>query len=213
VGGDGAKGVVIVRYEIARILPVEFLYFKAEYNAMTRSGDLTWSTAQEWENDRFEVERSVNNVKDWETIGQLQGAGYADSPVAYDFQDRKLPLAGGNIFYRLKQVDFNGTATYSDTKAIKVEAVAGTTFWRVYPNPTNGQPFHIERMNKLLVGDEKIMLRAIAPTGQFQVFQVEDIPGMGEQVTEWFKTQAAGIYTLEIAWGEKREYHKVILNR
>lgn len=213
IGGNGAKGVVFVRYEIARILPVEFLYFKAEYNSMTRSGDLNWSTAQEWENDRFEIERSVNTVKDWETIGQLQGAGYSDSPVAYDFQDRKLPLSGGNIFYRLKQVDFNGKATYSDTKAIKVEAAAGTTFWRVYPNPTNGQPFHIERLNNLSVGDEKVTLRAIAPTGQFQVFEVNNIPGMGAQVTEWFKTQAAGIYTLEITWGEKREYHKVILNR
>jgi hypothetical protein len=196
-----------------RILPVEFLYFKADFNSMTRSGDLSWSTAREWENDRIEIERSINTVKDWETIGQVQGVGYSDSPVAYEFQDRKLPLSGGNIFYRLKQVDFNGKATYSITKAIKVEAVAGTTFWRVYPNPTNGQPFHIERLNNLSVGEEKITLRAIAPTGQFQVFEVNNIPGMGEQVTEWFKTQAAGIYTLEITWGEMREYHKVILKR
>jgi hypothetical protein len=125
----------------------------------------------------------------------------------------KLPLAGGTIFYRLKQLNFAGDSTFSDTKAIKVEALPGTTFWRVYPNPTSGTPFNIEWMNKMSFGDEKITLRAIAPTGQFQVFQVEDIPGMGALISDWFKTQAAGIYTLEIAWGDKREYHKVILKR
>ena len=212
-GSPGFQGVVYIRYPNFRILPVDYLYFNAVYNSMTRSGDLTWATAKEWENDRFEIERSVNTVKDWETIGEIQGAGFSDKPINYAYQDLKLPLAGGNIFYRLKQLNFAGDSTFSDTKAIKVEALPGTSFWRVYPNPTSGTPFNIEWMNKMSFEDEKITLRAIAPTGQFQVFQVEDIPGMGSLISEWFKTKAAGIYTIEIAWGEKREYHKVILKR
>jgi hypothetical protein len=212
-GGNGASGVVYIRYPNFRILPVEYLYFEAEYNTSLRSGDLSWATAKEWENDRFEIERSVDNVRDWEKIGEVAGAGYSDGLVEYFYQDRKLPLAGGDIFYRLKQVDFDGDSTYSDTKAIQVEPMPGTTYWRVYPNPTSGDPFQIELLNPEGYQDEEITLRVIAPTGIFKVIEVEDIRTMGAQVSDWFHTQAAGVYTLEIAWGSNREYHKVILRR
>ncbi|MDG1278122.1 MAG: hypothetical protein P8O16_12640 [Algoriphagus sp.] len=212
-GGNGAKGVVIVRYEIARILPVEYLYFNAKYNSFLRSGDLTWATAKEWENDRFEVERSVNNVTAWEKIGVIDGAGYSDGPIDYDYQDLKLPVAGGNIFYRLKQVDFDGEFSFSDTKSIKVEALPGTTQWRIFPNPTTGYPFNIEILDPSAYRDEPVTLRAISPTGQYEFIQVDDIREMGAQVSNYFEQKASGVYTIEIAWGAKREYHKVILKR
>uniref|UniRef100_UPI003FA3AF29 glycine-rich domain-containing protein n=1 Tax=Algoriphagus sp. PAP.12 TaxID=2996678 RepID=UPI003FA3AF29 len=212
-GGPGASGVVFIRYPNYRILSVEYLYFEAEYNNALRSGDLTWATAKEWENDRFEIERSVNNVTDWEKIGEVAGAGYSDGPVEYFYQDLKLPLAGGDIFYRLKQVDFDGDSTYSDTKAIQVDPMSGTTHWRVYPNPTTGDSFSIEILDPSAYRDEAITLRVIAPTGQFEIFLVDDIRSMGTQVSDWFRKQAAGVYTIEIAWGDKREYHKVILRR
>ena len=212
-GGAGFPGVIYIRYPNYRILPVEYLYFKAEYNANLRSGDLTWATSREWENDRFEIERSVNNVKEWEKIGEVAGAGSSDSTVEYFYRDSELPLAGGDIFYRLKQVDFDGDFTYSDIKAIRLEAMEGISHWRVYPNPTTGYPFEIELLDNGAYRDEQVTLRVIAATGQFETFQVKDIHMMGSMVSEWFRTKAAGIYTLEITWGENIEYHKVILKR
>jgi hypothetical protein len=212
-GGNGAKGVVIVRYEIARILPVEFLYFNAKYNSVIRSGDLTWATAKEWENDRFEIERSVNNAQQWEAIGEIAGAGYADAEVKYDYSDIKLPAAGGNIFYRLKQYDFNGEFTYSDTKAIKVESLPGTSRWSVFPNPTTGDSFNIEILDLSVYRDEAITLRVIAMTGQFDIIEVIEMKNMGAKVSDLFESKTPGVYTIEIAWGANREYHKVILRR
>lgn len=212
-GSAGFQGVIYIRYPNFRILPVEYLYFNAKYNPSFRSGDLTWATAKEWENDRFEIERSVNDVKSWETIDEVTGAGYSDAPVEYAYQDMKLPLAGGNIFYRLKQFDFDGDFIYSDTKAIKVEALPGTTRWRVFPNPTSGDPFNIQILDPSAYRDEAIILRVIATTGQFEIIEVTEMKNMGAQVSDIFEFKAAGVYTIEISWGINREYHKVILRR
>jgi len=212
-GGDGAPGIIYIRYPNFRILPVEYLYFNAKYNSILRSGDLTWATAKEWENDHFEIERSVNNVKEWETIGEIAGAGYSQKEVKYDYTDLKLPVAGGNIFYRLKQYDFDGDFIYSDTKSIKVERLAGVTHWKVFPNPTTGDPFNIEILGLSAYHDEPISLRIISASGQYETIQVSELKKMGAQVSDWFTTKAAGIYIIEISWNDQLEHHKVILRR
>jgi hypothetical protein len=212
-GATGSQGVVYIRYPNFRILPLEFLYFNVKYNLMVRSGDLTWATAKEWENDRFEIERSVNNWKEWKAISEVDGTGYSDVEVKYDYSDMKLPVAGGMIFYRLKQYDFNGEYTYSDTKAIKVEPLPGTTRWRVFPNPTSGRPFNIEILDPSAYNDEEITIRVIATTGQFDMIKVQKIRNIGAQVSDIIEFKAAGVYTIEISWGANREYHKVILKK
>jgi hypothetical protein len=212
-GSPGFPGVIYIRYPNYRILPVEYLNFDAKYNPTFRSGDLTWTTAKEWENDRFDIERSVNTVKDWVTIGHVKGAGYSDTPLDYAYQDFNLPLAGGTIFYRLKQHSYNGDSSYSDTKAIRVEAMRGTSYWRVYPNPTTGNPINLELINGGIYNDEVVTVRIIAATGQYDV--VESVAGssLNTLVSERLRNKAAGLYTLEINWGIYREYHKVILRR
>lgn len=200
-------------YGGCRILPVEYLYFNASYNSSIRTGELTWATAKEWENDRFEIERSVNDVKSWETVGQVPGAGYSDQPVEYEYQDMKLPLAGGNIFYRLKQFDFDGEFSYSETKAIRVEPMSGTASWRVYPNPTTGDPINLEMLDTGAYQDEKITVRIVSVTGQYDVIEGTSPSQLSAQLSDILRSKKAGIYTLEISWGMQREYHKVILRR
>jgi hypothetical protein len=212
-GGKGAKGVVLVRYEIARILPIEYLYFNSNYNSQARTGELSWATSKEWENSHFEIERSVNNVKEWEAIGEVAGAGFSDSEVKYNYSDIKLPVGGGNVFYRLKQYDFNGEFTYSNTTSIKIEPLPGTSKWKVFPNPTTGGSFNIEILDPSTYRDESLTLRVIAPTGQFELFQKDQMQEMSTQVSNYFEGKASGVYTIEIAWGTNREYHKVILRR
>jgi hypothetical protein len=122
-------------------------------------------------------------------------------------------LAGGNIFYRLKQYDLDGDSTFSETRAIQVEPLSGIARWRVFPNPTSGTPFHIEVLDPSTYNDEPITLRAIAPTGQYEFIEVEEIKNMGSQVSQYFENKAAGVYIIEISWGDNIEFHKVILRR
>jgi len=99
-------------------LPVELISFTA-----SRNGDavaLNWSTASEINNSYFEPERSVNNTE-FEDIGRVEGHGNSASIQNYNFTDLNSPE--GTLVYRLKQVDFNGNATYS--YAIEVKPLSG----------------------------------------------------------------------------------------
>ena len=211
-GGDGGDGVVIVTINF-RVLPVEFLYFRSDFNSTLRSGKLTWSTSKEWENSHFEVQRSVNDVKSWEKIAEVEGVGYSDQPVEYTYQDLKLPLSGGNIFYRLKQVDQTGKFIFSDTQAIQVKQIKGSASWRVYPNPTSGESINLEMLGTASVSDEKLRVRLISPTGQIDIIETTRSIQLNSELSEILKRKIGGIYTLEVNWGENREYHKLILAR
>lgn len=211
-GVVGFSGVVILNI-VYQILPVEISKFDVEYHPNLRSSNVSWETAKEWGNSHFEIERAVNSVKNWETIARVEGNGFSDAPVEYEYQDLKLPVAGGNIFYRLKQVDFNGDYTYSETRGIQVEPIAGSTQWSVFPNPTTGYPFNIALLDPSAYRDEQLTLRVISPIGQYEFIQVNEIQGMGTQVSSYFEGKSSGVYTLEISWGIHREYHKVILRK
>ena len=212
-GGNGSEGRVFVSYPIFRILPVEYLYFNAKYQNSSRTGELSWATAMEWENDRFEIERSVNNVNSWEKIGEVPGSGYTDGPIEYQYQDIKLPSSGGNIFYRLKQIDFNENFSFSDTKAIKIDPAPGTTSWNVYPNPTSGKVLNLEMKDLSSYGDRPITVRIIASNGTYGIIQVTELSSLSQMTAAYFEQKSAGVYTLEITWGDQKEYHKVILRR
>ncbi len=212
-GSDGFQGVVYIRYPNFRILPIEYLYFNAKYNSTLRTGDLAWATAKEWENDSFVIERSVNNVNDWVAIGQVNGEGYADRPTEYTYQDIKLPLAGGNIYYRLKQLDFDGDSSYSVTKSIQIDPLPGHSYWRVFPNPTTGDAIVLELLNNEVYQDEEVTIRIISPTGHFDTGTSKAGITLNTLVSQQLKTKAPGLYTLEISWGDFKEYHKVILRR
>lgn len=92
------------------VLPVELLDLRAEQvGAGIR---VEWVTATEQHNAFFEILRSTDAER-WSVIGQLSGAGNSLSVQHYDWLDRS-PLPGMN-YYRLRQVDADGSSTYSHT--------------------------------------------------------------------------------------------------
>ncbi|WP_338226613.1 hypothetical protein [Algoriphagus taiwanensis] len=200
-------------YGGCRILPVEFLSFSATYQLSSRSSILNWATAKEWENSHFEIERAIHSIRSWEKIGTINGQGYSDSPVSYSFEDSRLPASGGTIFYRLKQIDFDGDVTYSDTKAIRVEPLPSSTSWKVYPNPSTGDHINLEMLDMGVYKDELIQVRVISSTSQFDLIQGENPRDLSSQLADILRNKPPGVYTLEISWGANREYHKVILKR
>ncbi|TXF87606.1 T9SS type A sorting domain-containing protein [Neolewinella aurantiaca] len=79
---------------------------------------LNWQTANESNNLGFEVERADVDLE-WRTIDFVEGAGTRSVATDYSFVDR-TPFIGNN-YYRLKQVDFDGTATYSEVITVNSE--------------------------------------------------------------------------------------------
>ncbi len=112
------------------LVPVEFLSFNA------KKGDgmvnLSWVTATEINNDYFEVQRSVDGGN-FRTIGRVDGKGTTFSTSSYVFDD-KAPVEIN--YYRLRQVDFDGTVDYSDIRFVEFDSESGEVVkYDVYPNP------------------------------------------------------------------------------
>jgi hypothetical protein len=114
-------------------LPVELISFEGE---ATKSGVLLeWATAMEKNNDRFEVERSADGAS-FTKIAEVKGNGTTSVKRTYSLRDAKANR--GTHYYRLKQVDFDGSSEYS--KMIVVEnSTAAAAAILVAPNPANGQ--------------------------------------------------------------------------
>lgn len=94
-------------------LPVELVHFHAEPE--DHVVHLRWMTATELDNDRFVVERSAGG-SDHADILEIPGAGTSLSPIDYHLiDDRPLP---GTSYYRLRQIDFDGTSQWSPVVAV-----------------------------------------------------------------------------------------------
>ncbi|MCH7402302.1 glycine-rich domain-containing protein [Belliella kenyensis] len=209
-GGGGANGIVIIRQSF-RILPVEFLEVTASYIQNDRAAIISWATAKEWENSHFEVERSINNVANFEKIAEVEGVGYADDRSDYKFVDKNLPLLGATIYYRLKQVDFSGSYAYSKTVAVRIADVAnpkGT--WRAYPNPTVGESLKISLINGHQYHDEPLSFRLVHPTYMSPTFSAKSEQEMNDQLALLLPNVPKGVFVVEVLWGQNVEHLKVL---
>ena len=119
-------------------LPVELLSFTARL--ITRGVELKWKTANEFNNDYFEIEKSRDGRK-FTAIGQVDGHGTTNDPQQYIYIDEKLAV--GKTYYRLKQVDFDGNVVYSDVAMVQYESEDAPRL-NLYPNPTLGNSIKIE---------------------------------------------------------------------
>lgn len=200
-------------YGACRILPVEFASFQAELISSQRIGSLSWSTAKEWENSHFEIERAVNDVKNWKKIAEVKGLGYSDSVVEYNFSDNDIPVIGGNIFYRIKQIDFSGNASFSNTRAIRIEGIPGKDSWITYPNPSmHGSKVKIEMRQSANYRDEPIYIHFSDIRGISSTSSVSR-PGEVETLVNTYLSQKnPGIYVLRITWGDQSYQLKLIRN-
>lgn len=111
-------------------LPVELISFTGR---ATEAGNLLqWITATEENNEGFQVQRSSDG-RDFQTIGWVAGAGTTLATQQYEYRDDQ-PLTGLN-YYRLQQVDYDGTTDYSEV--ITVVRASKTNGIVAYPNPVS----------------------------------------------------------------------------
>ncbi|MFN0033079.1 MAG: SBBP repeat-containing protein [Flavobacteriales bacterium] len=126
-GGSGFQDAFLTKLQDL-ILPVEFAAFEA---SVTNDNYVIceWTTASETNNDFFEVERSTDNLN-FEKIGTIAGAGTTLTEASYQFEDKSF--SSGWLYYRIRQVDYNGESTLSTTEAV-LKGLNGELM--VFPNP------------------------------------------------------------------------------
>jgi hypothetical protein len=104
------------------VLPVTFTAF---YTALSGSNVLLhWSTEQEINNHRFEIERSINGQK-WNRIAEVRGAGTSNIQNKYTYVDNSF--VGEVVYYRIRQVDVTGHSKYSAVRIVRINGTMAVT--------------------------------------------------------------------------------------
>jgi Secretion system C-terminal sorting domain len=133
------SNLTITRFFPMPVLAVELIDFQGQ--SAKQGVDLTWTTTSEKNNNYFDVERSADG-KTFEKIGQVKGSGTKTTKSSYAFRDES-PLLGSSItYYRLRQVDFDGTSTTSNV--ISIQQKSNEKGLKVYPNPSLDNQISIE---------------------------------------------------------------------
>lgn len=113
-------------------LPVELNYFTA-HKTENKEVQIHWETLSEINNESFTIERSKNSAK-WEDIAVIPGAGNSIDKLFYKFTD-ETPLELTS-YYRLKQLDYDGSITYSNIVKVTFDSNSEIILW---PNPVSDQ--------------------------------------------------------------------------
>lgn len=129
VSGVSAQYVSLYDYST---IPVELTSFSA--SVAGSNVELNWVTATEVNNQGFEIERSEDNVI-FNNIGFVPGFGTTTEPKSYSYTDQSVN--GGTYYYRLKQIDFDGSFTYSGVVEAEVSLPTIFALEQNYPNPFN----------------------------------------------------------------------------
>lgn len=174
-------------------LPIELLSFDAQ--VIQKFVQLDWRTSSETNNDYFEIQRSPfgNN---WTTLERIKGQGTTSSESIYKHYD-KTPLEG-TAYYRLKQVDLDGTFSYSQTRTI-VFSSKEEELISIFPNPAKGQ------VNVLIhtASASTIKINLIDLQGQ-TVQALDHVLSRGaNQLTLPLDGLAAGLYFISIQQNNK----------
>jgi photosystem II stability/assembly factor-like uncharacterized protein len=121
-------------------VPVELSSFAASSSKNTVY--LAWSTASELNNYGFEIERKddktdLPDVKaGWRTIGFREGKGTSTEQQNYSYTDDLFGVNAHKLYYRLKQIDYDGQFEYSNVLEVEVTPLT-FALYQNYPNPFN----------------------------------------------------------------------------
>jgi photosystem II stability/assembly factor-like uncharacterized protein len=166
---------LILNYTDTTIVPVEFLNFNGEVNEF--KVHLSWQTVTEKNNNGFEIHRSKNKI-DWEIICFISGKGTTTERQSYFFED--IDIESRSYYYRLKQIDYNGSFKFSDIIEIKIP-LDNFALLQNYPNPAN----------------PTTLIKYIVPIESFIELYIYDIKG--ERILNLlYEKKQPVIYTQEI---------------
>ncbi|MBK7789513.1 MAG: T9SS type A sorting domain-containing protein [Saprospiraceae bacterium] len=182
-------------------LPVKLTGFK------TRSLDcegihLSWATESEVNSKGFNVERSLDG-REFEKVAFIESNSNSTSRKDYSFEDVSIK-SNGTYYYRLVELDLDGTFKISETISHEFNCFDVTDF-SIYPNPTsdklnvnfNGVKGQVIQMD-LLDAQGKLVRKVSFDTTNPQELSVKDI--------------APGFYSLQFNYGDQvinRKFIKV----
>lgn len=177
--------------------PVEYTYFRGERNLGAVA--LQWETSQEINHAYFTVERaSLDEPGRWEAVGQVVQGEFSSQGTTYSFQDQ-LPAShqqAQHLYYRLRQVDLDGSSRLSSTLVMTLPTEAKLSL-TAYPNPA---PENISiRLSQPIAAAGMIKLYDF--TGKQCLQQV--LPPATDEYPLSLSGLPAGTYLLQVIFGQQ----------
>lgn|GEM_PF-3017262 len=161
---------------------------------------LKWTTAREWNNRGFAVQRSVDGVH-FEKIGFVDATtSNSTEQTSYHFEDKVTGITSSRLYYRLQQIDIDGDFAYS--RILTVVKGSKELQAQLYPNPFTATEL---RMMVNTPAAEMVTIRVVDPTGrlvQTEKLQVEK--GSSNIGLLSMSQLTSGLYYAEIWVGHKR---------
>ena len=191
-------------------VPVELTFFKA--SVKDNFVLLDWNTASAIINLGFEVERSINE-KDFQKIGFVRGHGTISVSKSYQFNDKTVEQ--GKYYYRLKQLNLDGSFEYSSIVEVFVNLPDRFSLRQNYPNPFNPST----EICYSLPGAIDVDLSICDIMGRHIVTLVREKQTAGYKTVKWNgkdknnMNAASGIYFYNLRAGEFSVSRKMLLVR
>jgi hypothetical protein len=191
----------------------------ASFTAIPGTGSVVhvaWKTLSEINNYGFEVQRSAAILNGFVTLsgGFVKGHGTTTTPQAYAFDDSSAPT--GTWYYRLKQIDIDGTVHYFDPVRVDIVtgAVAGGSappefaLLQNHPNPFN--PSTTIRFD--LAADRDVSLKVYNALGQVVAELIRGHRHAGRYSIAWDASgYASGVYFYRLEAGSFVQTRKLIV--
>lgn len=167
--GTSVKGT-FTNYSLT---PVELKSFNAIIN--NDEVTLNWITSTETNNKGFEIQRKKGN--EFNTITYLDGNGTTTESQSYSYLDKNL--SAGKYIYRLKQIDFDGSYSYSKNLEVDLITLNQFNLNQNYPNPFN----------------PSTIIKYEIPSNSFVTLKIYDV--LGKEVAKLVnQNENAGLYSI-----------------
>lgn len=180
------------------VLPIALIYFKAKCEDLVTV--FTWATATELNNDYFTIEKNIQDDLGWIEVKEIQGAGNSSELLYYTYS---VTLNNEmSQYYRLKQTDFNGDFSYSETLSI-LPCKSFSNHLLIFPNPSDG----CFKISTGLEGDHMAQIVIFNSLGN----RVVSMPYRNELID--ISNQPNGIYFIQLTQSGESYFEKVVLNQ
>jgi hypothetical protein len=189
--------------ELSGIIPVELASFTAHLS--DSKVYLEWSTSSEINNHAFEVQRKAGN-ENWTNIGLVYGMGTTAEAHSYSYIDSELPE--GKLYYRLKQIDLNGSFSYSNIVEINSSGLTSYELLQNYPNPFNPST----EISFVIPVDSKVRLEIFSITGELVEVIADEFLASGKYTYSFNAgSYASGTYIYRLTAGSNILSKKMLL--
>jgi len=178
-------------------LPITLTSFTANYAVETNSVLASWTVASQLNNKEFIVEKTLDGTN-YQEVATVQGAGTTPFTESYSAVDPN-PTPGLS-YYRLKQIDMDGTPTVFSPVPIFIETPQSNNTINLYPNPVSSNA----TLNYNSTDKNKILIDIIDASGKtVRSFALANIEDGENNFTLNTAGLSSGIYLLRATGAQK----------